>query len=320
MKTSEIIYSAGIPQLGPEALVVGGNAYFVDATNGLDSNSGESIDKPVKTLSVAYAKCVDGHNDVVYVLGGSSALSQTAAFTWAKSYTHLVGLAAPTRVSMRARITQASTATTVVNLFTVSGAGCIIKGIQFFQGVASATPKVACVVTGSRDVFINCHFAGVGHATMDAAGAASLCLDGAVEPRFVGCTIGIDTQGTRTSNSTELLIKNTSAQTERPVFEKCLFNCFISNANHPMIKINAADSLLGYVLFEDCTFISESTNNGTAMSSLASIPAAMQTAYIVYKKPTIVGITTIDANSRGKSYSDAVAPAASAAGGLATTL
>jgi hypothetical protein len=73
-----------------------GNVFIVDPTNGDDSNPGDTFEKPFKTLAVAYAACVSGQNDVVIYVPGTSALELSAAIDWSKSYTHLIGLCAPT--------------------------------------------------------------------------------------------------------------------------------------------------------------------------------------------------------------------------------
>ncbi len=99
------------------------NMYFCDYANGDNANAGTSMTTAVKTLAQAYALCDAGKNDAVVLVGdGSTTATQrmSAAFTWAKNATHLVGACSPVLVSQRARIAPLSTATAYTPFFTVS--------------------------------------------------------------------------------------------------------------------------------------------------------------------------------------------------------
>jgi hypothetical protein len=48
-----------------------GKKYYVDPVNGDDSNSGLSPSQAVKTLAAGQALVVDGHNDVLMILGNA---------------------------------------------------------------------------------------------------------------------------------------------------------------------------------------------------------------------------------------------------------
>ena len=98
---NDICRVAGVPGLG----MLGGNAYFLDPVDGNDSNPGTRIDKAVKTWAVAYALLDANQHDVLFVIANSSGLTlpSAGAITWAKNYTHLIGLCAPTNIAQRAR-------------------------------------------------------------------------------------------------------------------------------------------------------------------------------------------------------------------------
>ena len=102
-----------------------GEQYYLDPANGLDTNDGKSPSKAFKTFAVAYAALTANQNDTLYYIAGASGLTLSEAAVWAKSYTHFVGICAPTRVGQRARIFQLSTLEGASPLFTVSGSGCI---------------------------------------------------------------------------------------------------------------------------------------------------------------------------------------------------
>lgn len=65
-----------------------GTKYFVDADNGLDTNTGRSWSKALLTLAAAHTKCVDGNDDVIIARGNFS----DSAITITKSKVHLFGI------------------------------------------------------------------------------------------------------------------------------------------------------------------------------------------------------------------------------------
>ncbi len=86
---------------------------------------------------------------------------------------------------------------------TVSADGCLFRNFSVYAGVASANPLGALKVTGTRNHFERMHISGIGHDTMDVAGAYSLMLDGAQENLFERCEIGLDTIGAGTAANSE---------------------------------------------------------------------------------------------------------------------
>lgn len=84
-----------------------GNIYYVDAATGLDTNSGESPQAPLKTLAAAYAKCVDGHEDYIILRGNFL----DSALTIQKSKLHIHGLLGAYGQSYLTRIQSGDSAT-----------------------------------------------------------------------------------------------------------------------------------------------------------------------------------------------------------------
>jgi len=312
----EVLTMGGVP-VSPHLLGMSyGDKYFLDPANGNDSNDGRTPDTAFKSMETAYDALTDNNNDILYYIGGSSSLSLTEQLVWAKSYTHLVGICAPVGPAKRARIFMTSTVTSTP-MVQITGTGCVFSNLYFFHGIADASALVCVEVTGGRCFFDNCHFAGIGNATQDAAGACSLKLNGAEECTFSNCQIGLDTQGTRGANSSEILI---DGSTKRVKFDSCLIYAYISNASHVLVKLADASAIDRYLWFKDCLFLSQSLNNGTAMTSVVSAPANMVTSYLIRQNSPIVGATAWESNSRGKSYADLPAPAASAGGGIMTNV
>ncbi len=267
-----IMLAANIPALM-------GSVFYVDPVSGLDTYDGGTPARAFKTLTAGYAALTANSNDMLVLIGNQTSVDKLAAtLDWAKDYTHLVGACAPVSIAQRARIFgHADNALTP--LIKISGNGCSFRNIHVNYGVAHAESLVAVEVTGERNYFENCHFAGIGHSTQDAAGACSLLLNGAAECRFVHCSIGLDTQATRGADSSEILVEGA---THRMFFEDCFIYAYISNAGHPLVKcVAGAADMTGTWLFKGCTFESIFLNNVTQMTEAFQIGASLGTANII---------------------------------------
>jgi hypothetical protein len=290
------------------------------STNASDDNPG-TLAYPLKTIARAYAMCTGGLGEIIYVLGYSNTAANitddwSAGVTWSKNAVHLIGLAPQHYFSHRARIGQLSTATAVSPLLNVTGNNCVFANFEIFQGVADATSLVNVQVTGQRNVFDNVHIAGIGDATMVAAGAASLKIDGGAENYFKNCTIGLDTI-TRDQNCRELWLDTAAT---RNVFEDCLFDAFVSNAGYCFVKVNDSTGIDRALIFKNCLFTAKSANKAITLTSVFDIPAISQGAIILQNSKVFSdgGATDWDSNNRGIIWNDSVAAAASAGGGILT--
>lgn len=250
---SEYLALVGIPR-GPYS-----NVYIVDPVNGSDSNTGTTFAKPLKSVEAAYDLCTTNQHDVVLFLGMASADNPTAAIDWAKSYTHLVGMSAPLPgVGQRCRLV--GTAALDINyIVDFQGSGCIVKNIQFFQGNDAAEDSGAVIVSGSRNYFENCFFAGMGHATAAArAGSYSLKVTGA-ENCFERCTIGLATM-CRGAANTELWL---TGECNRNQFRDCDIVSWSVTAGKFLVKLDS--SAVPYTLtFRNCIFSNLNSDNGAS--------------------------------------------------------
>lgn len=252
--------SFGMPLLG--GIPAGGKHYWVAPARGSDNNSGNDPAHPLDTVTAALAKCTAGRNDTVHLIGdgqttGSS--RDTATLAWAKDATHLVGHAAPTRVSQRARI---APSTTFTPLITVSGDGCMFANVQLFQGHNAAS--VCANITGERNYFENVHFAGIGHATAGASAAsASITLTGDGENTFKGCTIGVDTV-TRSQSCSEIEFLSAAVRNQ---FIDCDIICTTDDATSLFLKADGAGDLDRFTIFQGCRFINAVASGSTTMTA-----------------------------------------------------
>ena len=214
---SDIAGMIGLPYVG--------DIYYVDGVNGNDSYGGTRPDNAFATLSKALAATTNYHHDVIVIVptsigtGEPYAITETAAIAWNKSLTHLIGDVSPSMLSQRVKV---YTATAALSPFvTISGQGCIFKNVMFYS--AATTNYINVRVSGNRNYFENCHFAGLMNATAAAnATGSSLELYGAQENVFVNCTVGADTV-TRTANNANLRFALGSDTVARNIFAGCVF-------------------------------------------------------------------------------------------------
>jgi len=265
----QIFELGGVPVMSGIPYTQDSKYYFVDARNGSDSNDGLSPSKALATIIAAEDKCVANQHDTIFLLGTGTAVNMTAALTWDKSYTHLIGICAPTHVAQRARIQQLSTLTGASPLFNVTATGCIFKNFYCFQGVADATSLINWQVSGGRCYFENVHFAGAGNATQAVDGCTSLRLVGSEgEHMFRNCTLGVDT----IAAATGVRCLSASGGTPRNIFENCQFITYAASSGVMFMEWEALSAVDRYMLFDRCRFI----NTGTStMAQAFSIPASV---------------------------------------------
>lgn len=293
----DVVYQlGGMPVMAGVPYGKNAKYFFLDAANGSDSNDGLSIDHPFATLAAAYAACTANQHDTIFYIAGSSSVTISVALDWAKNYTHLIGIAAPTEVAQRARFFQLSTLTGASPLLTVSASGCIFKNFYIFQGVADATSLINVSVTGGRNYFENVHFAGGGNATQAINGGASLKLDGAEENTFVNCTIGVDTASAATGMVGILF----DGQAHRNIFKDCRVTMYAGHTGAAFVEVADGTGVDRYTVFDNCMFINSNLDNFT-MASGFLIPAfaANNSSRILLKDCIVLGSTKLDASDRG---------------------
>ena len=317
----QLFHFGGIPVASNGMLpLLGGSAkaYFVDPANGNDSNSGSRPDPShsLDTVSTAEGKTVDKQGDVVYLLndGNTSGTSrESAEIEWDKDNTHLVGLAAPTGISQRARIAPPTSGYTgTANpLMTVSGHGNIFANVQighFHNTDAVASRGVD--VEGNRNYFYNIHIVGIGGANVgDEANAADLYINGGAENTFERCTIGVDTIAMSTTCSKVELV----GAATRNVFIDSLFLAFDDAGNALFVKVDGSGDIDRFVLFKGCAFINAVESTGTSMTSAVNVHNTCG-GLVMFQNCQIAGADNVAAADNGNVWVDGVGGAAT--GGL----
>lgn len=303
------VSSYGVPLLAGPGLVpsvppgLSNGVYFVDGTNGADSNDGFTPLTALKSLDVAFGKCYGGYNEIIYALGSASSINFSSAITsgstglaWNKDYVHLIGLGTPSAIGQRAHISNGASTKLYTPLITVSGNGCTFQNVEFFNGGNHATQAAVCLlVTGDRTTFINCQISGGGHAT--AAGNAamrSLVIGSATGPIaadecfFLHCYIGLDTIA-RTAATSEIEVLGGSARVK---FEDCDFSCYATGSGSGAFFFKVgADGIDRFLELTRCRFLNASTfSGGVDLGNAMSLNAACG-GRIVMNSCALTGVT-----------------------------
>jgi hypothetical protein len=252
--------------------------YFVKPGSGNNQNQGRKPSDALATIAQAHTNLTADKNGVAYLLSEDNSASGTTSrisgstFTWSKDGTKLVGVASGSIIGSRARIGNTADTTDVSPLMEWSANNASMQNIHIFYGEADAGDLGCFLVSGERNYFKNCHFAGIGNATQDAAGAYSLSVTGD-ENLFEDCVIGIDTIGRGSAANSELLFPASGAAT-RNIFRRCIFLTYADAATHQFI-IAGTGSLDRWALFQECVFINAVDAGATAMTEAIDAAASL---------------------------------------------
>ena len=251
---------------------------FVDGTNGSDANDGLTPNTALLHLDTAYNNTLGGFNEIIYVMGSSTAVNftssvTTSGFTMSKNYTHVIGLNNGCMIGQRSRITNGASTTLMTPMLKVSGIGSMFMNLEIANLGDDATgAAVPLLVTGVRNSFINCQISGgftsatAGNAAMRSLVIGASTPTAADENYFNHCYIGLDTIA-RTSTQTEVEILGGSA---RVVFENCYFSTYTSAGNNFFVKVGAS-GIDRFLMFKNCQFLNATTlSGGVALSNAFS--------------------------------------------------
>lgn len=283
---NEFVALMGIPR-GPLS-----NVYLVDTVNGDDDNPGTNWRSPLKSIEAAYAKCTSDQHDVVLMLANDTADNPTAAITWSKDYTHLIGIGCDLPgMGQRCRIVGTSTLD-LDAVVTFSGRGCIVKNIQFYNGDDADEDCGAVVVSGGRNLFENCFFAGMAAAAPAArAGSYSLTVTGE-ENTFKRCSVGLLTI-LRTAANAELVI---SGAAYRNKFIDCEFLSWSETAGKFLVKF-ASGATPWVTQFENCLFenldMSAAGADSTALTNAINEGSGTKHHIVLRGKNVFVGVSGV---------------------------
>ena len=271
--------------------------------SGSDGKDGKSPKNAVKTLTRAHLLMPADKNGVVYLVSESNSAGSTtiridgATETWSKDGTHLIGVASGGMIGSRARISSTANAANVSPLMDWSADNSSMQNIHVFYGEADAGDLGAFQVSGERNYFYNCHFAGMGDALQDATGGYSLQVTGD-ENLFEKCVIGLDTVGRGSAVNSELRLP-ASSSARRNVFKDCIFLTYADVAGHQFVwaDTNAIDR---FIMFDNCTFINSAEHSGGAVMTEAMHLPVQLGGTMILKDCGLYGATEWEAGDTGE--------------------
>lgn len=281
-----------VPTLGEDFYLVPNKA--TDKFYASLKNNGIPDDKIFTTIASGYAALTSGSGDTLYVCPGSYAT--TAALTWAKHYTNLIGLGAPIQVNQRARIV--STTAALSPLITWSANGCTVDNVMFSQeGSHATTAAINMLLTGARNSFSNMTLRNLGAlAVVDNSCRALKLYSSDAENYFKRCTIGSDTvDGVTATNYVIEFAAITGNQ--RQIFDECVI---LGNGSANSSFVTAAAESLGgsWVMFKRCLFANPMGGDLDQMTQGFAINAACN-GQIYMMDNLVFGAATLETSNSG---------------------
>ena len=290
-----------IQTLAASILPTQGNVFFVNPRTGNDVGGQGTQDNPYKTIAAAFSKCVANQNDTIMLCASGNAAAdttdyQTTSLLWNKDLVHLIGVNDGPIFSQRSRVALISTYATAGTLITVSANGCGFKNVSFYAGVASALPLGCMLVTGQRNVFDNCHIAGMGNSANDITGAYSLSLAAAAENLFNDCTIGVDTVTLGAAVNSQIVC---SAAATRNWFRNCRIMTYTNHATNNCFLRAPSGSLDRELVFEDCQFVNPINSSSTNLTQAMVVVSNGGTVLLIGHNTGVLGATDWNATDSG---------------------
>jgi len=216
----------------------------------------------------------------------------TAAFTFAKSSCHIIGVGGPQGgITKGAPITM--TSATATGLFVVSGDNNTFHNIHWSH-LGTATALISVSITGDGNTFNDCQFNNMNNAaSADEATMKGVNLNGCNNTSFYRCTIGgVETE--RTDGAADLTI---GAATITDLYmEDCVFIADLDSAadgDHAFIEQVADADMGGVGYLVRPTFI----NAGAAAALPDAMTVGAATAgFWILRDPLLVYVTDIADN------------------------
>ena len=220
------------------------------------SGTGNTPDDAVKTLAEAYALISADNDDVVVIAATSSTgrTTETAAITWAKRRTHVIGNGPLRKLNPRNGISFSSAV--VSPCFTVSATNCSFTNISIatFEDI-----NVLVNITADYNTFNYVHFQGIGNATAgDDTAARVITITGAGENIFNNCTIGLDTVARSVANAS-LEVTGSCARNQ---FTNCDFPIWADNSGALIVIATTGNCTERWLKFDHCMFFNPTTIGG----------------------------------------------------------
>ena len=297
-----------------------GTVYWVDATDGLDTNDGLTSKSAFKTIAKANATVTSGAHDVI-LLSANAAHVQTAMITVSKSRVHFVGLGlrdGAMGMGARARITMDDTVVAAdLGVMKNTGVGNTFSNIKFDSGTTLATSLYGVLEGGEYAVYTNCEI--VKHSLLTTTDAADLVANGD-STQYINCYIGT-TGYTGTSGAiirANVLFTQALAGAgliaRDNYFEHCIFARRAGHVNNRLVYWAAATDIERLCIFDNCIWYNV-LDAAAAPDKMVAGGAALTGGSVLCINPTFIKATKL---ATGDASIFVTGAATGATAGLAT--
>lgn len=186
-----------------------GNVFYVDNTNGSNSNNGRDWQRAFSTLNYAISKCTDAIGDTILVApyhtetiddAGTASGTTTDELVLDKTHVTIRGLGSG---FCRPTFTLGSTDTTAAMVVTAATTHCVIDNLRFVSGLENLADGITFTATSDHCTVMNCDFqdGAVDLELVTAIAIAADCDDMVILNNTIrtttggGCAAGIELAG-----------------------------------------------------------------------------------------------------------------------------
>ena len=252
------------------------DSWFADNILNTFPNDGDGNTRVFSLLSLAYAACVSGRNDVI-IVDANSSISEPAGIAWTKSRINVIGVGQNRFTDNAAKISIDNTDSTGYVL-KVTGTRNSFTNIKFIQNSTNAAALSVLQTGGEGNVYRNCSFI-FANTTNLGGTTANEVICGEDSGTFEDCEFGADTLLTTAARTVFLVKQVTSGQQMKSCrVRRCTFKISSSSSSAVLLSVNSTSDVLFTNLFEDCTFYASVDASGgviitNAVQSIGSLTA-----------------------------------------------
>lgn len=311
--------SFGVPLTGSIPFVLGsrgsGTIYFVDATNGVDGNSGTDPSEALKTIEAAYALAVSG--DTI-ALSTNATHNLTTGLDVTKSRINFIGCDFFGREVQQGAKVQLTGAIASAYVMKNTGVRNSFVNIKFIQGSTHATALTVFQDGGEGALFQNSSFVFGVVNNLDETTAHEF-LAGSDSATFINCTFGSDTLLTSAARSVFHIDQVTSGQEFKSnILENCNFLISSSSSTATFVRLDAVGDILFTNIFKNCTFAaSVDSAGGAAIAEVSQTGTGTVKGTLLYVYPAAFNCTDFATATSGRNANTQIislTPTAASAG------
>lgn len=309
------ITSFGVPVIGSIPMVLGstgvGKVYFVDATNGVDGNSGLSPEQALKTIEAAYALAVSG-DTIALSTNASHTLTTGLAVT--KSRINFIGLDFSGRQVQQGAKVQITGAVDTAYVMKDTGVRNSFVNIKFVMSSTHANALTVFQGGSEGTLFANCSFVFGVVDNLDQTTAHEF-LAGTDSATYINCTFGADTLLTSAARSVFHIDQVTSGQEFKSnILQNCNFVISSSSGTATFVRLDAVGDVLFTNVFKDCTFLASiDSAGGAAIAEAAQTGTGTVKGGLYFVRPAVFNVTDFSTATGGRNANIQIVAAVSVA-------